>query len=477
MTPDVTTLPISPQTFWIIAGLAGVSALSALVYWALRSMDGKHRPPLWEDLPKRGQGIAVFLGLAWVGLFALTIIATYVGVWMAIHPQGEASQPNLGLGALLAALLGAPFVIWGTWLKYQTVRFQKEGHMTDRINKAVEQLGAEKTVKKHLVNSADKKVYEKDGSGNLDYARPVIVEETLPNIEVRIGAILSLERIAQDSTAHDKGRDHVRVMEILCAYVRENAPASSAKVSLRDRYEEMKAGGDGVQGLTDQEIAKQEGLDFIEEALDDEHLVFWARSLPQPREDVQLVMHVIGRRTPEQRRVEAAWPDAPNEATVWPFDLPCPHLPNGPEKARDVVPSDADVKEYRRRLKLWSDRIMLYKGYKLDLQRTNLQGARLSSQRPDRSDAVFSGAILTGVRMDGSECSGVRLEGAVLQQVRVLGATFDRAQLEGANFLDARIDGLNLSEAQLDGVFLTRTQRKVAGLTEAQERRLRQTSG
>ena len=29
---------------------------------------------------------------------------------------------------------------------------------------------------------------------------------------------------SQDSTRYDNGRDHVRVMEILCAYVRENAP-------------------------------------------------------------------------------------------------------------------------------------------------------------------------------------------------------------------------------------------------------------
>ena len=84
--------------------------------------------------------------------------------------------------------------------------------MTDRISKAVEQLGAEKTVK----------VHGKDAEG-----KDITVEETKPNIEVRIGAILSLERIAQDSTKHDKGRDHVRVMEILCAYVRENARATS----------------------------------------------------------------------------------------------------------------------------------------------------------------------------------------------------------------------------------------------------------
>jgi uncharacterized protein YjbI with pentapeptide repeats len=247
MTPDVTTLPISPQTFWIVAGLTGVVLLTALVFWALKSMERDHRPPLWEDLPQRGQGITVFLGLLWIGLFGLTIVAAYLGVWEAIHPKDASSQPNLGLGALLAALLGSPFVIWGTWLKYQTVRFQKEGHMTDRINTAVEQLGAEKTVK----------VPGKDADG-----KDITIEETRPNIEVRIGAILSLERIAQDSTIHDKGRDHVRVMEILCAYVRENAKA----VTLEPRTEEA--------------------------------------PVPEPRLDIKIAVDVLKRRNLQQLSIE-----------------------------------------------------------------------------------------------------------------------------------------------------------------------------
>ncbi|MDZ4310431.1 MAG: pentapeptide repeat-containing protein [Cypionkella sp.] len=106
---------------------------------------------------------------------------------------------------MITALLGAPFLIWSTVIKHRALGFQKEGHLTDRISKAVEQLGAEKTVK----------VPKPDGSGS--------IETSLPNIEVRLGGILSLERIAQDSVSYDKGRDHVRVMEILCAYVRENA--------------------------------------------------------------------------------------------------------------------------------------------------------------------------------------------------------------------------------------------------------------
>ena len=44
-----------------------------------------------------------------------------------------------------------------------------------------------------------------------------------------LGAVYTLERIAQDSD-----RDHIQIMEILCAYIRNNAPwtlAQSAKMA------------------------------------------------------------------------------------------------------------------------------------------------------------------------------------------------------------------------------------------------------
>lgn len=212
----------------------------------------------------KGRWIGAGVGVLLVGLFALALLAAGL---VLVHTIGQAMNPategpNLGAGALIAALLGAPFVIWGTWLKYQTVRYQKEGHITDRINKAVEMLGAEKVVKKHHMNSAGKKVYEKDAAGEPDFAKPVIVEESVPNIEVRIGAILSLERIAQDSTIHDKGRDHVRVMEILCAYVRENAKA----VTLEPRAEEA--------------------------------------PVPEPRLDIKIAVDVLKRRNLQQLSIE-----------------------------------------------------------------------------------------------------------------------------------------------------------------------------
>ena len=94
-----------------------------------------------------------------------------------------------------------------------------------QINKAVEGLGTDKIRKKSATSS-------KGESRSL--------EETLPNIEVRVGAILSLERIARTHLS-----EHIRIMEILCTYIRENAPASEAP-----ELPEAAMTGPGVAALT-----------------------------------------------------------------------------------------------------------------------------------------------------------------------------------------------------------------------------------
>lgn len=92
------------------------------------------------------------------------------------------SQIGTGLTGLAAV---AALVFTG--LSLQATR---DGQVTDRYNKAVEQLG------------------------NRD------------SIEVRIGGIYALERIAADSD-----RDHSTVMEVLSAFLRENAPAKSCQAA------------------------------------------------------------------------------------------------------------------------------------------------------------------------------------------------------------------------------------------------------
>lgn len=391
----------------------------------------------------KGRWIGAGVGVLLAGLFALALLAAGL---VLIHTIGQAMNPategpNLGAGALIAALLGAPFVIWGTWLKYQTVRYQKEGHITDRINTAVEQLGAEKTVKLRSF----------DPEGKITTS-----EETHPNIEVRIGAILSLERIAQDSTIHDKGRDHVRVMEILCAYVRENSNARKP-VDLPAPDWELLVDNATAEARANHEAARKERFGrFTHES----QAWIWAKDLTKPRADVMQALKVIGRRTKEQRRVEAAWPDEPDEATVWPFDVPCPNLPDEPGA---VAPTPLSLAAFQR-IVTWRDAVRDYKGYQLDLTCANLQAARLSPKRPDKSDAVFAGSLLQGTRLEGADLFGVRLEGANFLEARLEGVSLIRARLEGAILSRARLEGADLLEARLEGANLDQTRLEGADL-------------
>ena len=76
----------------------------------------------------------------------------------------------------------------------------REGQITERFTKAIEQLGDER-------------------------------------LEVRLDGIYALERIARDSCSGQQGaedlcRDHWAVMEVLTAYIRENAPAPPPEEAL-----------------------------------------------------------------------------------------------------------------------------------------------------------------------------------------------------------------------------------------------------
>jgi hypothetical protein len=88
---------------------------------------------------------------------------------------------------LAVKILGGALVAYGLFLTNRRIRVTEDGQVTERFTKAIEQLGSCKA----------------DGE---------------PNFDVRLGGIFSLERIARDSE-----KDHWTVMEVLSAYVRENA--------------------------------------------------------------------------------------------------------------------------------------------------------------------------------------------------------------------------------------------------------------
>ena len=359
--------------------------------------------PNWQTARPVGRLIGTLITVAVPLLFITAIVAAFAVTWHTIllGITSASEGVNLGAGALIAALLGSPFLIWSTLLKHQTVLYQKEGHITDRINKAVEQLGVEKAVERigrpvtiwtgkverivYNENRAqefsrkprtrlsplepyqrwnehtedvdegfeqtvstwpeERTIIEWQGEGTeLDKNEAVgdegpwqVFKETAPNIEVRIGAILSLERIAQDSVRFDNGHDHVRVMEILCAYIREN----TATPSLKPEY--------------------------------DEEGPF------SPRTDVQIAIDVVKRRSDEQIGIEAA----------------------------------------RR--------------YRLDLRRCDFRGANLAN-------GSFRGGIFSECRFElatlrFSDFSGAHFDGSVLNYMDCRGTKFI-----GANMFRCRID-------------------------------------
>jgi hypothetical protein len=106
--------------------------------------------------------------------------------WLAHHDTGRAGGQlhetalDNARGRLLT--LGAGLLAAGAlWFTARTFTLSREGHVTDRYAKAIEQLGSDK-------------------------------------LDVRIGGIYALERIARDSA-----RDHPVVMEVLTAFIREHS--------------------------------------------------------------------------------------------------------------------------------------------------------------------------------------------------------------------------------------------------------------
>jgi hypothetical protein len=89
--------------------------------------------------------------------------------------------------ATLAQIVGGFAVLIGLYFAWTNISATKEGQITDRFYKAIEQLGAT------------------DDKGN-------------PKLELRLGGIYALERIARDSE-----KDHWPIMEVLTAYIRENS--------------------------------------------------------------------------------------------------------------------------------------------------------------------------------------------------------------------------------------------------------------
>jgi hypothetical protein len=175
--------------------------------WQIISFGGFKNPPVW--LAASAYSLAALLVLAVLVLVAIGLFATfqiaYETVVGELKDRVEAAKVFF---PILLALVGGPLLIWrvvtahvqATAARHQADVAQ-DGLYTSLFTKAVEQLGA----------TRESKTSQKAPGGQ----KIEITTTTEPNLEVRLGAIYALERIAQDSL-----RDYWSIFEVLCAYVR-----------------------------------------------------------------------------------------------------------------------------------------------------------------------------------------------------------------------------------------------------------------
>ncbi|MDF1873423.1 pentapeptide repeat-containing protein, partial [Vannielia sp.] len=447
--------------FAVGLGLIAISEPSRRFYRRTPSLLRSH---YWKAMLAFGLllgGAAIVLYLAEIahavmGLVDRLVAAIADGSTEANDLRNLATATALLLGTL-AVSATLIFQLVRVWITERTTTATEEGLITDRINKALEALGTEKTVtfQARMVNWTEtvegKQVRngfeqrwgapvdirdklpeslrdkpESELAETIHFGHWTSITETQPNLEVRIGGIYALERIAQDSP-----RDHVQIMEILCAYIRQNAPASEAAPWPEL---EMKEGEDDGPLEADRDDRRRAFYEAQEETY--RHLTI--------RDDIQTALTVIGRRSAKQRALEA---EANGNKTGFVFDIPCPE-PNLPDDEHDPKALNA----YEADLEAWKTKLNTYHGYRLDLRKANLRGAdmaglELNGARFD--SAVMQGATLREARLQGASLWGAQLQGADLEAARLQGAHLWAAQLQGADLEAARLQGAGLETARL----------------------------
>lgn len=308
------------------------------------------------------------------------------------NPKDLADAEN-SYRATLAQIFGGVAIAIGlyyTWRRIsiaeEDLKATKEGQITERFTRAIDQLGA----------------IDKDGN---------------PAIEIRLGAIYALERIANESD-----KDYWSIMEILTAYVRKNSPVELAesrdKITLdvqailtvigkpknnfnNENSKRFDLRGTFLQGANLQETNLQ-GANFQEANL----------------QGVDL----------QEANLQGA--DF-SEANLQGADLRGSHL-----EGADLC--GAHIEEAYL--------------YDTHLEKAVLLDVHL--ERAGLNDAYLEKASFNGAHLEKAEFWGANLKGAEFWGANLKGTLLREANLEGANLMEANLEGAILMYATLKGANL-----------------------
>jgi hypothetical protein len=167
-------------------------------------------------------------------LFAVVVALLLVFLNWYVAPTKPSDKKDLVLS--LAQILAGTALLSGIYFTWRTLQVNREGQITERFTRAIEQLGA--------------------------------THDTSKNLELRLGGIYALERIARESE-----RDHWSIMEVLTAYVGQHAPW---------RPEEAQQGEEDAT---------------VENSGEDSREATETTEVPPPGPDIQAIMTVLRRRT------------------------------------------------------------------------------------------------------------------------------------------------------------------------------------
>jgi len=355
--------------YWALAKVAAIAILAGVAYLLRRQLvavgrlaaaEVRKRPLVW--------GIAL-------ALVAAVLAAWKVPIWQlesrtgSLAPDRYLELENSYRATIVQALAGVALLvtIYLTWRRVaateQQVEVAREEQITERFTRAIEQLGSGK-------------------------------------LEVRLGGIYALERIARDSE-----RDHWPVMEVLTAYVRENA----------------------YWGDNPEEDEMRQPL----------------------ATDVQAVLTVLGRRRVafdgpgrrlDLRKANLSW-IALAGADLRRADLSSAILSGG-----NLTSANLSAASLARAL----------------LSHTDLSDANLS-------EADLIGARLAHANLIGTTLREARLAASNLYKAVLCDVSFEAADLVGARLSEATVKSANLTQARLLGTDLRRVDlRQVIGLTRDQ---------
>jgi uncharacterized protein YjbI with pentapeptide repeats len=344
------------------------------------------------------------------------VIAASIWLWWHLPDwQLPPSGPGLSLKdrfdledkmrSTIAQIVGGIVVLIGllfTWRQLgatrKTLEISQEGQITERFTRAIEQLGNDK-------------------------------------LEIRLGGIYALERIARDSP-----RDHWPIMEVLTAFVREQTCVKDDESTTRS-----------VNTLDSFEILR-------------------------PRTDIQAILTVIGRRVRtygngEDQKLNLA------EIDVRGANLRGVHL-EGANLVKAHL-EKADLRDaHLEGISLQSADLREAHLEKAHLEKAHLSGAYLQRaylgeahlEGTDLSEAHLQHAYLGGAHLDEASGANTHMEGAFLKKAslrntKLWEVCLNGAHLEGAHLEDAELRGAQLREAHLNEAYLDRA--KLGDLTRA----------